>query len=299
MKTNGKYDGITTAIVTPLMPDGCGVDAPALADLVERQLKAGINGLLVLGGTGEYSALTFEQRVVAVKTTVDAAKGRVPVMAGVLEPGIGECIKQSRAFIAAGADSLLVLTPFYVHPTQEGIYQFYKKMDEALHFPFLVYNIPYRTSVNALPETIERLTDDLPNMIGMKECSPSFGQAQTVIRIAGDKCDVLSGEEFLMAAEVSIGACGGIMASANLLPELFLEVYALAKAGKDREAYQLLGKYTPLINLLFKETNPGPLKYAMNLAGIKVGGVSLPLLDPADDLKAAIAAEMKKLRIIA
>lgn len=299
MKTGGKYNGIMTALITPLKEDRRSVDTEALTKLIEFQLSKKISSFLILGGSGEYSALSQEQREIAVKTCVKAVAGRVPIMAGVLEPGLGECLKVSRAFIAAGVDSLLILTPFYVHATQEGLYQFFKTVEEELKFPFAVYNIPYRTMVNCEPATIERLADDCPHMIGMKECSPSFQQAQEVINRAGQKCDILSGEENLMAFEVALGAEGGIMATANLLPELFVDLYELGKAGKVAEASALLHKYVPLLKLLFKETNPGPMKYAMALKGMPVGGVSLPLIDPGDELKSAIKAEMKRMGIIA
>ena len=298
MKTGGKYKGIMTALLTPLKEDRRTVDTEALEKLIEFQLSHKVNSFLILGGSGEYSALSNEQREIAVRTCVKAVNGRVPIMAGVLEPGIGECLKVAKTFIAAGVDSLLILTPFYVHSTQEGLYQYFKTVEQELQFPFAVYNIPYRTMVNCEPATIERIADDCPHMIGMKECSPSFQQAQEVINRAGKKCDVLSGEENLMAYEVAIGAEGGIMATANLLPDLFTELYALGAAGKVEEASRLLHKYVPLLKLLFKETNPGPMKYAMSLIGLNVGGVSLPLLDPGDELKADIKAEMQRMGII-
>ena len=298
MKTGGKYNGVITAIVTPLQADGRTVDRQAMIDLIEFQLSKGVKGFLVLGGSGEYSALSNEERLNAVKYCVEAVKGRGPIMAGVLEPGLGECLNVSRAFIKAGVDSLLILTPFYVHPTQEGQYQYYKTLEQELQFPFLVYNIPYRTSVNCEPATIARLAQDCPHMIGMKECSPSFAQAQEAILLAGDKCDILSGEEYLMASEMALGAEGAIMASANLLPELFVEMYELGRKGQTRAAADKLAYYLPLIKLLFKETNPGPLKYAMGLAGHQVGPVSLPLIAPGEELKQAIKAEMKRLKVI-
>ena len=299
MKTGGKYNGIMTALITPLKEDRCTVDTEALAKLIEFQLAHKVNSFLILGGSGEYCALSQEQRMAAVETCVKTVNGRVPIMAGVLETGLGECLKVCKDFIAAGVDSLLILTPYYVHATQEGLYQYFKAVEAALQFPFAVYNIPYRTMVNCEPATIERLAEDCPHMIGMKECSPNFQQAQEVINRAAAKCDILSGEENLMAAEVACGAEGGIMATANLLPDLFVELYALGKAGKVQEASARLHEYLPLIKLLFKETNPGPMKYAMSLAGMNVGGVALPLIDPGDELKAAIKAEMQRMGVIA
>lgn len=298
MKTGGKYKGIMTALITPLKEDRQTVDTKALQDLVEWQLTTGVKSFLVLGGSGEYSALSMDQRLIAVKTVVETVKGRVPVMAGVLEPGLGECLKVCKAFKAAGVDSLLVLTPFYVHGSQEGLYQFYKTIDEEVQFPFAVYNIPYRTMVDCKPATINRLAKDCPHMIGMKECAPALSQSLENVRLSADLCDILSGEESIMAALVGVGAEGGIMATANLLPELFVKMYDLGSQGKLDEAMKEQAKYADLINLLFSEPNPGPMKYAMALAGRQVGPVSLPLLPPSDQLKADIKAEMTRLGLV-
>lgn len=291
------FEGIMTALVTPLTRDNT-VDVPKLEKLIDFQLENGVKGLLILGGTGEYSALTMEVREQAAQETVRYTNGRVPVVAGVLEPGIGECIKFCQACKRAGADGLLVLTPFYVHPTQDGIADFFRAVDQAVDMPLLIYNIPYRTNVNILPETVEQLVSERPNIVGMKECSPSFGQAVELIQRVGDQICVLSGEEFLMSGEILMGAKGAIMASANLIPDVWVRLYELAAQRKTQELAALLKQYYPLIKLLFKEINPGPLKYAMGRIGLDMGPVSIPLREPSDALKAELDAEMKKLGLL-
>ncbi len=292
-----QFQGIMTALVTPLTKANT-VDEGKMAKLVDFQIENGVSSLLVLGGTGEYSALTTQERAHAVETVVKAAAGRVPVVAGVLDPGIGEAVKSGKDFQAAGADTLLVLTPFYVHPNQDGIFDFYVKFDQELNMPFLIYNIPYRTYVNILPETVEKLAAALPNLVGMKECSPSFGQAIELIHRVGERITVLSGEEFLCAGEVLLGAEGGIMATANLVPDVWVKIYKAA-ASHDVPAVQaLLKTYFPLFKLLFKEINPGPLKYAMGRIGVDAGELSLPLKPPSQSLREEIDAEMKKLGIL-
>lgn len=292
-----QYHGIMTALVTPLTKEN-KVDEVKMAKLVDFQIENGVGSLLVLGGTGEYSALTVEERVHAVEATVKASAGRVPVVAGVLDPGIGEAVKCGKLFQAAGADALLVLTPFYVHPNQDGIIDFYKKFDQELNMPFMVYNIPYRTYVNILPETVEALVDALPNLIGIKECSPSFGQALELIHRVGDRISVLSGEEFLCGGEMLLGADGAVMATANLVPDVWVKVYQAAAKQNISEMRTLLKTYFPLFKLLFKEINPGPLKYAMGRIGIDAGELSIPLKAPSAALQAEIDAEMKKLGIL-
>lgn len=296
MKLN-HFEGIMTALVTPLTEENT-VDVPKLEKLIDFQLENGVKGLLILGGTGEYTALTMEVREQAVRETVRYTNGRVPVVAGVLEPGIGECVKFCKACKAAGADGLLVLAPFYVHPTQEGIIDFFRAVDRAVDMPLLVYNIPYRTNVNVLPETVEKMVAEMPNIVGMKECSPSFGQAVELIHRVGDQICVLSGEEFLMSGEILMGARGAIMASANLVPDVWVRLYELAAARNTQELSALLKQYYPLIKLLFKEINPGPLKYAMGRIGLDMGPVSIPLREPSDALKEELDAEMKKLGLL-
>lgn len=286
-----------TALVTPLTKNNA-VDAAKMAKLIDFQIENGISSLLVLGGTGEYSALTVEERTEAVKAAVMAAAGRVPVVAGVLDPGIGEAVKCGKLFKAAGADALLVLTPFYVHPNQDGIIDFYKKFDQELDMPFLIYNIPYRTYVNILPETVEKLVDELPNVVGIKECSPSFGQALELIHRVGDRVSVLSGEEFLCGGEMLLGADGAVMATANLVPDVWVKVYKAVVAKDISEVRSLLKTYFPLFKLMFKEINPGPLKYAMARIGIDAGELSIPLKAPSPALKAEIDAKMKALGIL-
>ncbi|MGM9662563.1 MAG: 4-hydroxy-tetrahydrodipicolinate synthase [Oscillospiraceae bacterium] len=291
------FEGIMTALVTPLTCENT-VDVPKLEKLIDFQLANGVKGLLILGGTGEYSALTMEAREQAVRETVRYTAGRVPVVAGVLEPGLGEAIKFSRLCKAAGADAILLLAPYYVHPTQDGIVDFYRAVDAAVDMPMFVYNIPYRTYVNVLPETVERMCEEMPNIIGMKECSPNFGQAVELIHRVGDRISVLSGEEFLMSGEILMGAKGAVMASANLIPDVWVKLYELAAARKADELSALLKQYYPLIKLLFKEVNPGPLKYAMKLKGLDMGCLSIPLREPSDTLKAELKAEMERIGLL-
>lgn len=292
-----RYTGIMTALVTPLTAENT-VDDAKMAKLVDFQIENGVSSLLVMGGTGEYSALTTEERVHAVESVVKASAGRVPVIAGVLDPGIGDAVKHGKLFMAAGADSLLVLTPYYVHPNQDGIIDFFVEFDRQVNAPIMIYNIPYRTYVNILPETVEKLVDMLPNLVGMKECSPSFGQAVELIQRVGDRISVLSGEEFLCGGEILLGADGAIMATANLIPDVWVKVYETASQHRVDELREVLKTYFPLVKLLFKEINPGPVKYAMGRIGVDAGCLSIPLKAPSDALKAEIDAEMKKLGIL-
>lgn len=286
--------GIMTALVTPLKRDN-SVDEGKLIDLIEFQLKNNVNSLLILGGTGEYTQLTFEERLNAVDIAVKAINGRVPLIAGVLEPGLGEAIKFGKACRDAGADALLVLTPFYVHPTQGGIIDFYKKFNEEVNMKFMVYNIPYRTSVNALPETMEALADEIPNLVGIKECSPSLAQNIELLHRVGDRISVMSGEEFLAPSMMLLGAKGAVMATSCLVPDVWVSIYNAASEKDADKVSQLIKKYFILFKLLFKEINPGPLKYAMKRIGIEAGELSIPLREPSDELKEELDNKLMEL----
>ena len=196
-----KLDGIMTALVTPLNSDGT-VDEQALTALIDYQIAHKVHSLLLLGGTGEYTSMTMEERFRAVDITVKAVNKRVPLVVGVLETGVGECLKFCKYCKNAGADAMLVLTPFYIMGTQDALAEFYKTLDREVDMPILIYNIPYRTNVNVLPDTVVRLTKEMKNLVGIKECA-SMTQAMEVLLKAGDKISVLTGDEFSAVSPVS------------------------------------------------------------------------------------------------
>ena len=280
-----KFEGIMSALVTPLTAE-FEIDEPALRKHVEFQIESGIRGIVMLGGTGEYAALTREQRLEAVRIAIDAAKKRVPVVAGVLEPGYGECVMACKAFEAIGADALLVLTPYYLSPSQSGILDYFQRIDKIVNVPIILYNIPYRTSVNMLPETVEKVVDTCKNVVGIKECSPDLGQNIDLIRRVGERISILSGEEFLAVSVLSYGARGGIIATTNVLPKVWVQLYEYAKSGQEAKANKLLLEYLPLFKALFKEANPGPIKYAMRRLGLNGGYACTPIpAEPTEETK--------------
>lgn len=295
---NGKpFTGVVTALVTPCTKDNT-IDDEKLTNLVNLQIEKGVKGLLVLGGSGEYVAFSMEERVRAIKTAVKAAAGRIPIITGILEPGIGDAITAAKLLREAGADIPLVVTPYYVSPSQDGIYDFFKKFDEALDWPFLIYNIPYKTGTNITPATIERVARNIPNCAGVKECSPSFGAGLELIQRCSDLITIFSGEDLLMGGHVLFGAEAAIIASGNIIPEVWNQIFDLAMARKVDEVAAVQKAYFPFLNLLFREINPGPMKYAMNRAGIPVGDVTIPLQPCSEPLRAELDAEMKRLGLI-
>lgn len=292
-----KFEGIMTALITPLHEDG-RVDEQQLRELVRLQINNQVNSLLVLGGTGEYAALSNDERKRAIDIVVNETNKKIPVAVGILSTGLGDAIEIGQYAKAAGAEAILVVTPYYVIPNQQGIIDYYKKLDKAVDMPMLIYNIPYRTGVNALPETVEKLVEEIPNIIGIKECEPSFNQFTDLIRRVGDKITVLSGDEFLAVTEFIYGAKGAIMATANLIPDVWVKMWNLVNEGKIEEAVNMNIEYYPLFKAIFKETNPGPLKEALKMAGLPAGYLSTPLTAPNADTLEALKQAMRAMSLL-
>lgn len=289
-----KVRGIYTALCTPVM-DG-KVNAAAMDKLVNFMIDNGTTGLVALGGTGEYCALTNEQRIDGVKMTIAANKGRVPVVAGIIGPGLPEAIEMGNKCKELGADAIMVVTPYYVVANQQGIYDYYRQVMKNVDLPLVLYNIPYRTGVNMLPETVERLldSDDRGQIVAMKECCPNMGQVLELLSKVRERTSVLTGEEFLFYQEISCGAQGGILATSNLLPKMWADIFDLIVAGKRERAAEIVVKVTPLLRLIFAESNPGPLKDAMKMIGIDCGDPLLPLEKPGKEIVDGLARELKK-----
>lgn len=289
--------GIMTALITPLNSDGT-VDETALSQLIDYQIAHKVDSLLLLGGTGEYTSMTMAERQRAVDLTVKAIGGRVPLVVGVLETGIGECVNFCSYCKRAGADAMLVLTPFYIMGTQDALADFYLELDRKVDMPILIYNIPYRTNVNVLPDTVLRLSQEMKNLVGIKECA-SMTQAMEVLLKVGDKINVLTGDEFSAVSLMAMGVKGAVMATANVVPDAWVTMYRLVKEGNIQQAMAMSLDYFPLFKALFSENYISPLKYAMEQAGIPWGSAKLlPLLDAREDTKAWVLREMKRLKVV-
>lgn len=292
--------GVHCALVTPVGENG-GVDRLVVRELIGALLEAGVSGLVPVGGTGEYAALAPRRRAEMVEATVEAASGRVPVVAGVLSPGFHDAMQAGLDFMHAGADGLLLITPYYTTPTQAGIRTFFQAYAEAVDAPLLLYDIPARTGVAVTSETVAALADE-GVIVGMKACNRDFDQFLRLIGMVGDRIAVMSGEEPFFAAQVAMGATGGILATANLVPGLWREVYELARRGDLLGAQRKQEEMRPFLEVVFAETNPGPLKAAMRLAGRDVGRQMLPLLPPSSEtmirLEAVVPGIMARERAI-
>ncbi|RAR59285.1 4-hydroxy-tetrahydrodipicolinate synthase [Paraburkholderia unamae] len=280
--------GMFPAIPTPL--DALGeFDRPALKPVVDHLFDGGMSGVVVLGGTGEYLALTQRERVEVVEQTVAAAGGRGPVIAGVLAPGFREAVEAGKALTQAGADALMVVTPYYVAPTQASLRDYYKAYHEEVGTPVLLYEIPYKTMITVHPETVAGMVEDR-SIIGMKACNPDIGHFMHVVSLVGDKMAVLSGEDHLLPVQLAIGAFGSIHATANLFPRQWKRIYDLARAGDLARALKYLDVMRPMMQAVFSEGNPGPLKAAMSMIGLPVGEALRPLKAPDAELSGRLRA---------
>jgi 4-hydroxy-tetrahydrodipicolinate synthase len=292
--TKDQLIGLYPALPTPTDPSGT-VDRKATARLVEFLCAAGVNGLVPVGGTGEYAALLPAERRTMVEVTVDAAAGRVPVVAGVLAPGFKESVQAAKDFAAAGAVGVMLVTPYYVTPTQEGIREYFRAFAQAVPVPVMLYEIPYRTGISMKAETIAQMADD-GSIIGMKACNPDFNQFARVIGLAGDRISVMSGEEPFFATHVAMGARGGVLATANVFPKIWQEIFALASAGNLKGALARQQQIVPLLDAAFSETNPGPLKELMAMMGQPVGHVLRPLQRPRPETMEKLQAAVRALQ---
>lgn len=283
--TKTDLTGLFTAIVTPLTPDGA-VDIKGLQALVRFQLAAGASGIVPIGGTGEYPAFSRSERRDIVAACVEAAGGK-PVIPGVLSTGFADALEAGSDFAAAGAAAVMTVTPYYAPGTQEGMRAYFRHYRDSLDLPILLYQIPRRTTVATNADNVQAMAED-KSIIGMKFSSYDMPDYIRTVKYAGDKIAILSGEEPLFATHVALGAQGGVLASATVYPKIWLEIFALAQQGKLKEALKLQDRIDPIVDSIYTETNPGPLKTYMAMAGMPVGGVRLPLLGPLADTLAKL-----------
>lgn len=273
------FEGSIVAIVTP-MKDG-KIDEKALRDLVEFQIEQGTDGFVPCGTTGESATLTYEEHCKVIEIVIDQVNKRVPVIAGSGSNSTHESIYLTKHAEKAGADAALVITPYYNKPTQEGLYQHFKAIAESVKIPVILYNVPSRTAVNILPETVIRLSE-IENIIGIKEASGSLDQAAEIIAGTSDDFVVFSGEDALTFPLYCIGAKGVISASTNAVPKDMGDMYDAFFGGNFEKAKELHYKLLPVFKSLFLETNPIPVKKALFLMGKIEDDIRLPLVTMTD-----------------
>jgi 4-hydroxy-tetrahydrodipicolinate synthase len=269
------FTGVLPAIVTPFKNGA--VDEEGLRQLIEFHLENGVHGIVPCGTTGESATLSHDEHERVVEITVDQVKGRVPVVAGTGSNNTAEAVRLTAHAKKVGADGVLMISPYYNKPTQEGIYLHYKKVAEEVDIPIIIYNIPGRTASNIEPDTFARLAE-MKNIVGVKEASGSMKQITEIIRLCGNEFTVLSGEDFLTYPLMSVGGKGVICVVANIVPRDMADLCNLLLAGDFDQGRMLYYRLLPLCHAMFYETNPAPVKAALAMMGkISSPEVRLPL----------------------
>lgn len=269
------FKGSIVAIVTP-MKNG-KVDEKALRDLVEFQIQNGTDGIVPCGTTGESATLSYEEHCQVIDIVIDQTQKRVPVIAGTGSNSTHETIYLTEHAKKAGADCALIITPYYNKPTQEGLYQHFKAVAEAVDIPIILYNVPGRTAVNMLPETVIRLSK-IGNIVGVKEASGSLDQATEILSNVDKGFALLSGEDSLSFPLFCIGAKGVISVATNIVPSMMADMWDSFDRGDFLRAREIHMKLFPLFKAIFFETNPIPVKKAVYLMGMIEDEIRLPLV---------------------
>jgi 4-hydroxy-tetrahydrodipicolinate synthase len=282
-----KFRGAFVAIVTPFTAGK--LDEQGLKNLIEFQIENGTHGIVPCGTTGESATMTHEEHHRVVELTIETVRGRVPVLAGTGSNSTTETIELTKHAKAAGADGSLMITPYYNKPSQEGLYQHFKTAAEAVDIPIIMYNVPSRTGVNMLPETVARCAQ-IANIVGIKEATGCLNQISEVIRLCPAGFSVMSGDDFTSMATVAIGGTGVISVTSNVAPRDMATLMDLSLSGDFAKARQFHYKLFPLMQAMFFDSNPVPAKTALELIG-KIGSGA-----PRQPLWAMNQANFEKLK---
>ncbi|MEZ5839950.1 MAG: 4-hydroxy-tetrahydrodipicolinate synthase [Hyphomicrobiales bacterium] len=285
------FMGSITALITPFANGA--VDEKALAEFVEWQIAEGTNGLVPVGTTGESPTLSHSEHKRVVEIVIEAAAGRVPVIAGAGSNNTAEAIDLARHAEKAGADGLLVVTPYYNKPTQEGLYQHYKAIDAAVGIPILIYNIPPRSVIDMSVETMARIHKDCPNVIGVKDATARLDRVSTQREMMGPEFNQLSGEDGTALGFMAHGGHGCISVTSNIAPRLCSDFQAACAAGDYRKALDIQDRLMPLHRALFVETSPSPVKFGAAELGKCREDVRLPLVPVSDATRATVREAMR------
>jgi 4-hydroxy-tetrahydrodipicolinate synthase len=289
MTARTSFRGSFTALVTPFKNGG--LDERAFRDLVDWQIAEGTNGLVPVGTTGESPTLSHDEHKRVVEWCIEQAKGRVAIIAGAGSNSTAEAIELSKHAEKAGANAVLIVTPYYNKPTQEGLYQHFKAINDAIGIPIIIYNIPARSVIDMSVQTMARLFE-LKNVAGVKDATANVIRVSQQRAAIGEGFNQLSGEDASALGFMAHGGHGCISVTANVAPRLCAEFQAACLRGDYRAALGFQDKLMPLHHALFIETNPSPAKYALSLLGRCADTVRLPMVTLADKTKAAVRAAM-------
>jgi 4-hydroxy-tetrahydrodipicolinate synthase len=291
------FHGCGTALVTPFTRDE-SLDEPALRRLVRRQVDAGINFLVPCGTTGESPTLERDEHLRIVEIVLEEANGKVPVLAGAGGYNTKKVVALARELERRGVQGILSVTPYYNKPTQEGLYQHYKAIAEAVALPIVVYSVQGRTGVNVEPNTLLRLSE-FKNIVGVKEASGNVGQMAKILSLLPESFAVLSGDDALTLPLIGLGGRGIVSVASNEIPAEMTEMAGAALSGDFAKAQRLQKKYQELMDVNFVESNPIPVKYAMAVMGLLDPVWRLPMTPPLPASKQKIEAVLQKSGLLA
>lgn len=288
--------GSIVAMITPFHEDG-SVNYEVLTELLERQIAAGTDGILTLGTTGEYSTMTHEEDAAVVAHTVKVVNGRVPVVVGSGSNCTATQIEKSIQYQDMGADALLLIAPYYNKANVEGMYQHFAQTADKVHIPCILYNVPGRTGCSIPVSVVERLSRH-PNIVGIKEASGDMSYAMKIAHLVGPEFALYSGNDDITVPLMSIGGSGVISVYANVMPGMCHQIVADYLGGNQKRAVANHLKYLEVMNDLFLEVNPIPVKTAMNMMGLGVGPMRLPLCEMGEDHAAQLRAALKEAELL-
>ncbi len=289
------FEGSGVAIVTPF--NDKGVDYDKLKDLLEWHVKEGTDSIVICGTTGEATTMTENENKTVIKFAVDVINKRIPVIAGTGSNNTLSAIEMSRYAQSVGVDAILVITPYYNKTSQKGLFKHFKAVNDSVNIPIILYNVPSRTGVNITPKALVQIAE-LNNVVAIKEASGNISQIMEMKSLCKDKIDIYSGNDDQIVPIMSLGGKGVISVLANVIPN---EVHTLTKKcleGKFDEALDIQLNRLKLTNALFIETNPIPVKTAMNLMGFEVGSLRLPLCEMEDSNLETLKTILKENKLI-
>ncbi len=286
------FKGAGVAIVTP-MYDNEEVNYDKLEEIINQQIDGGTDSIIITGTTGEASTLTMEEHRNVIKAAVEFTKHRIPVIAGTGSNCTKTAIQLSQEAEEDGADGLLIVTPYYNKASQAGLIKHYSQIAQNTKLPIIMYNVPGRTGCNLLPETVATLFNQEENIVGLKEATGNMAQASKTMYLTDGKLDMYSGEDGLVLPMLSIGGIGVISVWSNIAPRQVHDLCESYFKGDLETAQKLQREALPLVDALFSDVNPIPVKTAMNLMGMEVGPLRAPLCDMSDAAKAKLMEAMK------
>lgn len=289
------FNGSMVALVTPFLDDK--VDVAKLRELVDFHIEQGTNAIIAAGTTGESGTLSYNEKFLVIRTVIEQARERVPVIAGTAANSTTHCIELTQLAMSEGAHAALIMTPAYIKPTQQGLYQHYSQVAKEVAIPIILYNVPGRTACDLLPETAIRLAK-ISNIIGIKEATGDIQRLQAIMQGSQGTMDVYSGDDLTAADWMLAGAKGVISVTANVVPRLMAKMCAAALDGDKDTCLSINNELKELHELLFVESNPIPVKWAAHKIGLMNDEIRMPLTHLTEENRATLEQALDKLQLL-